>query len=139
MRSSLCLGLVIICHIPIRGNELLKSFTHPLLFFIFCIMAKFLALFLHYYIHFYHSLSWTSNSFCRVLLKFGASLAAQMVKKKKKICLQCRRPRFDPGERFPGVGNSNPLQYSCLEKLMDRETWWATVHWVAKSQTGQSN
>ena len=25
-----------------------------------------------------------------------ASLVAQMVKKKKKICLQCRRPRLDP-------------------------------------------
>ena len=33
-----------------------------------------------------------------------------------------------PGSgRFPGEGNSNPLQYSCLENPMDRETWWATV------------
>ena len=24
-------------------------------------------------------------------------------------------------------GNGNPLQYSCLENLMDRGTWWATV------------
>ena len=23
--------------------------------------------------------------------------------------------------------NGNPLQYSCLEKPMDREAWWATV------------
>ena len=35
----------------------------------------------------------------------------------------------------PGVGNDNPLQYSCLENSMDRGTWWAAVHWVAKSQT----
>ena len=35
--------------------------------------------------------------------------------------------------RSPGVGNDNPLQSSCLEKPMDRGTWWATVHWVAKS------
>ena len=28
---------------------------------------------------------------------------------------------------------SNPLQYSCLENLMDRVAWWATVHRVAKS------
>ena len=34
-----------------------------------------------------------------------------------------------------GVGNGNPLQYSCLENPMDREAWWATVHRVAKSQT----
>ena len=26
----------------------------------------------------------------------------------------------------PGVGNGNPLQYSCLENSMDREAWWAT-------------
>ena len=38
-------------------------------------------------------------------------------------------------ERSPGVGNSNPLQYSCLENPMDRGAWQATVHRVAKSQT----
>ena len=32
--------------------------------------------------------------------------------------------------RSPGVGNDNPLQYSCLEKLMDRGARWATVHGV---------
>ena len=36
-------------------------------------------------------------------------------------------------ERYPGGGNGNPLQYSCLENLMDRGAWWATVHRVAKS------
>ena len=30
--------------------------------------------------------------------------------------------------RSPGRGYGNPLQYSCLENPMDRETWWATVH-----------
>ena len=37
--------------------------------------------------------------------------------------------------RSPGEGNSNPLQYSCLENSMDREAWWATVHGAAKSRT----
>ena len=36
--------------------------------------------------------------------------------------------------RSPGVGNSNPLQYSCLGNPMDRGAWWATVHGIAKSQ-----
>ena len=37
--------------------------------------------------------------------------------------------------RALGVGNGNPLQYSCLENSMDRVAWWAIVHGVAKSQT----
>ena len=37
--------------------------------------------------------------------------------------------------RSPEEGNSNSLQYSCLENPMDRGAWWATVRWVAKSQT----
>ena len=46
----------------------------------------------------------------------------------------------DPGStpglgRSPGEENGNPFQYSCLESPMDRGTWWATVHGVAKSQT----
>ena len=36
--------------------------------------------------------------------------------------------------KFPGEGNVNPLQYSCLEKSMDRGAWQATIHGVAKSQ-----
>ena len=30
--------------------------------------------------------------------------------------------------RSSGQGNGNPLQYSCLEKPMDRGGWWAIVH-----------
>ena len=41
--------------------------------------------------------------------------------------------------RSPGVGNGNPLQYSCLENSMDRGTWWATVHEVRKNWTQQSS
>ena len=47
----------------------------------------------------------------------------------KDVCL-------NPGlERSPGGGHGNPLQYSCLENLMDRGAWWATVHRVTNSQT----
>ena len=35
-----------------------------------------------------------------------------------------------------GGGHGNPLQYSCLEKSMDRGAWWATVHGVTKGWTG---
>ena len=48
--------------------------------------------------------------------------------------------RFSPRlGRSPGIGNSNPLQYSFLEKSMDRGAWWATVYGEAKSQTRLSN
>ena len=33
----------------------------------------------------------------------------------------------------PGVGNGNPLQYSCLVSSRDSGTWRATVHAVTKS------
>ena len=35
--------------------------------------------------------------------------------------------------RSPGVGNGNPLQYSCLKNPTDRGAWWATVNVVAKA------
>ena len=41
--------------------------------------------------------------------------------------------------RSPGGGHGHPLQYSCLENPMDRGTWWATVHGVAKSWTQLSD
>ena len=34
--------------------------------------------------------------------------------------------------RSSGEGNGNPLHYSCLENLMDRGAWRATVHRVAE-------
>ena len=39
-----------------------------------------------------------------------------------------------PGwEGFPGEGNGNLLQNSCLENSMDTGAWRAIVHWVTKS------
>ena len=42
-------------------------------------------------------------------------------------CVQFFRDQTKPGE-----GNGNLLQYSCLENPMDRETWQAKVHRVAR-------
>ena len=41
--------------------------------------------------------------------------------------------------RSPGEGNSNPLEYSCLENPVDRGTWRATVDEVTKSRTQLSD
>ena len=52
----------------------------------------------------------------------------------------CQYRRHNAGSvpglgRFPGGGRGNPLQYSCLEKPVDRGAWWATVHRVPQSWT----
>ena len=41
--------------------------------------------------------------------------------------------------RFPGEGNGNPLQYSCLENSMDRGVRGIIVQGVPKSQTRLSS
>ena len=41
-----------------------------------------------------------------------------------------------PGSgRFPGEGNGNPFQCSCLGNPMDRRAWQATVHGLSKTWT----
>ena len=44
-----------------------------------------------------------------------------------------------PGsERSLGRGHGNPLQYSCLEKPMDRGAWWATIQGCKESDTTEA-
>ena len=43
-------------------------------------------------------------------------------------------PSISGSGRYPGEGNGNLLQYSCLENFMDKGAWQATVHWATKSQ-----
>ena len=79
-------------------------------------------------------------------------LVAQMIKKKKKrICLQCRRPEFSPWGRCEsdtterlhfhfslsciGEGNGNLLQCSCLENPRDGGAWWAAIYGITQSRT----
>ena len=58
----------------------------------------------------------------------------------KESACHCRKRGFVPGwGRAPGEGNSNPLQYSCLENPTGRGAWWAAVHQVAESQTRLSD
>ena len=62
----------------------------------------------------------------------GSPLVAQTV---KRLPLMWVDPGSIPGSgRFPGEGNGNLLQYSCLENAMDGGAWQATVHGVAKSR-----
>ena len=46
-----------------------------------------------------------------------------------------RDPGSIPGSgRYPGEGNGNSLQHSCLENLMERGTCLATAHRVSESE-----
>lgn len=42
-------------------------------------------------------------------------------------------------ERSPGEGSGDPLQYPCLEHLLDSGTWWAAVRGVAQSRAQLSD
>ena len=64
----------------------------------------------------------------------------------KKLALVVKNQPADAGDvkdtsSIPGSGKSpggehdNPLQYSCLENLMDRRASQATVHGAPQSQT----
>ena len=74
---------------------------------------------------------------------FEASQVALVVKKEKKKNLPANAEDIrDMGSipglgRYPGEGNSNPLQYSCLENPMDRGVWRTIAHGVADSDTSE--
>ena len=46
---------------------------------------------------------------------------------------------FTKSHAWPGGGNGNPVQYSCLGNPMDGGAWWVVVHGVTKSQTQLSD
>ena len=68
------------------------------------------------------------------MLDHQASQMALMVKNLLANAGDVRDTGSVPGSgRSPGEGNGNPLQYSCLDNLMDRGAWRATVHRVVWS------
>ena len=72
-------------------------------------------------------------SFCLPLNKIWSSPVARVVKNPPTTAGEAG---LIPGSgRFPGGGNGNPLQYSCLENSVDRGAWQATVQGFSKNQT----
>ena len=65
-----------------------------------------------------------SNKISRVCL------VAQMVK--ESACNAGALGSIPGSESSPGEGNGNLLQYSCLENPMDKGSWQAMVHSVAR-------
>ena len=77
-----------------------------------------------------------AGRFVQQCVNIWTSQVALVVKNTPASAGDIRDAGSVPGlRRSPGEGNGNPLQYSCLENLMDRGAWQATVHGVAKSRT----
>ena len=86
------------------------------------------------YPHLIHTIFTGTCSCCRNQTTFKSR--GTVVKNSLAKAGESRDKGSIPGSgRSPGGGNGNPLQYFCLENLMDRRAWKATVHGVAKMQT----
>ena len=76
------------------------------------------------------------SSYCLMFSKTSIFVVSFRASGKEPACQSRRYKRhgFDPwiGE-IPGIGNGIPLQYSCLEKSMDRGACLAIVQVVEKS------
>ena len=82
-------------------------------------------------------LIWTISNkrwiFKQICWTIGSFPGGRVVK--VSICQCTREALLIPGSgRSSGIGNGNPLQYSCLENYMDREAWQATVVRVSNRQ-----
>ena len=66
-----------------------------------------------------------------------------------QVAVGVKNPAANAGDlrdtgSIPGLGRSlreghdNPLQFSCLENLMDREDRWAIIHRIAESDTTEA-
>ena len=62
---------------------------------------------------------------------FGASPGSSV--SKESACSAGDLGSIPGSGSFPGEGNDNPLQYSCLGDPTDRGAWQAAVHGVTKS------
>ena len=73
---------------------------------------------------------------CLLIFHVSHKGASQVVKNLPVSAGDARDVGSIPGSgRSPGVGNDNPLQYSCWDNPMDRGAWQATSHGVAKCWT----
>ena len=70
------------------------------------------------------------------MLGYGASQVALVV---KNLPANAGDAGSIPGwRRTPGERNDNPHQCSCLENLIDKGAWWATVQGCKESDTTEA-
>ena len=76
------------------------------------------------------------NKVCHCYSIFAPSVASQEVILVKNLPASAGdisdKGLIHGSRRYPGEGNGNPLQYSCLENYMGREAWQVTAHGVSK-------
>ena len=73
---------------------------------------------------------------CSVFYLSAENLTPYSHKKASLVACNVGDPGSIPGSgRSSGEGNSNPLQYSCLDNPMDRGAWRAKVHEISESDT----
>ena len=73
-------------------------------------------------------LNWTELNLTSTQVRLGGTSG-------KESACQGRKDQFFRSRRSPVGGHGNPLQYSWLKALKDREAWQATVHRVTESDT----
>ena len=78
--------------------------------------------------------SWRANM--RVVLDTAESWYNDQTFQSDLSSLHTYKRQYREGVLYP---NGTPLQYSCLEKPMDRGAWWAVVHRVTKSRARLSD
>ena len=84
--------------------------------------------------------SCTPSSWDRLGVCSGQAFQVVLVVKNSPANCQCRLEIGDMGlnpglGRSPEGGHGNPLQYSCLEDIMERGAWQAAIHRVTQSWT----
>ena len=82
------------------------------------------------YLSFKNQLRTLGKNDCQSHLCILYQISSMVISGKESAC-HCRRHKghgFNSWVRkCPGVGNGQPLQYSCLENFMDRIACWTTV------------
>ena len=70
---------------------------------------------------------------CRSRTKSLSTWLIWQLSGKESACNAGHAGLIPRSERYPGGGNGDPLQYSCLENSMNRGAWLAAVHRFAES------
>ena len=94
-----------------------------------CLFNLFTSPFIEQFILYY----WIVSSLCLSIIILGhpSWLSSEESTCQTRDMGSIPRLERDMGS-IPGEGNGNPLEYSCLGNLMDREAWWATLQGVAR-------